>query len=35
MAKGNVATQVTSMTIDIRGANAKGVVYIDDIMLTN
>ena len=31
----NEATQITSMTIGVRGANAKGVVYIDDIMLTN
>lgn len=29
------ATQITSMAIGIRGANAKGVVYVDDIMLTN
>ena len=29
------ATQITSMTIGIRGANAKGVVYVDDILLTN
>lgn len=29
------ATQVTSMTIGVRGANAKGVVYVDDAMLTN
>ena len=29
------ATQITSMTIGIRGDNAKGVVYVDDILLTN
>lgn len=29
------ATQITSMTIGIRGANAKGVVYVDDVTLTN
>jgi hypothetical protein len=29
------ATQVTSVTIGIRGANAKGVVYVDDVSLTN
>jgi hypothetical protein len=29
------ATQITSMTIGIRGANAKGVVYVDDVLLTN
>ena len=29
------ATQIASMTIGIRGANAKGVVYVDDILLTN
>ena len=29
------ATKITSMTIGVRGAAAKGVVYIDDIMLTN
>jgi hypothetical protein len=29
------ATQITSMTIGVRGANAKGVVYVDDVLLTN
>ena len=29
------ATQITSITIGIRGANAKGVVYVDDVLLTN
>ena len=29
------ATQITSTTIGIRGANAKGVVYVDDVTLTN
>jgi hypothetical protein len=29
------ATQVTSLTIGVRGVAAKGVVYVDDIMLTN
>jgi hypothetical protein len=29
------AAQITGMTIGIRGANAKGVVYVDDVLLTN
>jgi len=29
------AAQITSMTIGVRGANAKGVVYVDDVLLTN
>jgi hypothetical protein len=29
------AVQITTMTIGIRGANAKGVVYVDDVLLTN
>ena len=29
------ATLITIMTIGIRGANAKGVVYVDDVLLTN
>jgi hypothetical protein len=29
------ATRITSMTIGVRGAKAKGVVYVDDILLTN
>ena len=29
------AAQITSMTIGIRSADAKGVVYVDDILLTN
>jgi hypothetical protein len=29
------ATQVTSLTLGVRGANAKGVVYLDDVSLTN
>ena len=29
------ATQITSMSIGVRGANAKGVVYVDDVTLTN
>ena len=29
------AAQITSMTIGIRGANAKGIVYVDDVLLTN
>jgi len=29
------ATQITTMTIGIHGTNAKGVVYVDDVLLTN
>lgn len=29
------ATQVTSLTIGIRSTDAKGVVYIDNVMLAN